>query len=320
MCNTKLSKRQGGRMDIKVFEKILTELKTVGVDTVALHTVAETFMYKDLDSIVNLIESNNFNLWVSSNAQFPDKIRELYDKFPNTAHTYRLSIDGATKDTYEFIRKGGSFSKVIESLEEIHKINNGKINKNITLSIDVVVSTTNFKEIPDFFNVFTKYCFPESINFHLINGVSPDSSYFEETFPYKNLIKNNIPCSMVFKNFYFTFDGKVTVCCRDYEAELTVGSIKDKLLVDILEGEKLELIRKQHLGDKKLTINSYLNCYIPHKMVISLFSDYIQYLYFNQKLELIKENILSFLEKMNEVFGSNDKDLIIKTAKEFYSK
>ena len=55
-------------------------------------------------------------------------------------------------------------------------------------------------------------------------------------------------------------------------------------------------------------------------MVVSLFSDYIQYLYFNQKLELIEENILSFLEKMNEVFGSNDKDLIIKTAKEFYSK
>jgi len=317
MCNTKMSDRKGGYMTPKVFSKIISELSTVGIKGAGLHTVGETFMYKELDALVSIADKNKFDLFISTNAQFPDKIYDLYKKFPDVANTYRFSIDGAIEKTYEDIRVGGSFKKVLESLEVIHKINNGKINNNISFSIDVVVSLTNIKEVPLFFQKFSKYCFPENINFHLINGISPDASYFNDTFPYKNLIRSTVPCSLLFNSIFFTYDGRVTICARDYEAGLVVGDINDSSLISIWNNDAYEAIRYQHLNADELTADECLNCYEPFKELSNLFNDYAHYLHFSGA-KLFGDKLENFLFEMDGAFRSKDNEFIIKKLKKFY--
>lgn len=309
MCNTKMSKRSTGFIEPSTFEKIIQQLGTVGIKTVGLHTVGETFMYKNLEALLEIVEQHGFLVWLCTNGQFPERIEPLFRKFPKLANAYRFSIDGATKETYEAIRRGGKFDKVLKSLETIYSINEGKKNYRISTSIYSILSTTNIYEIPDFFRIFGKYCWPESIEFNLVNGLSPDPSYFRETFPFPNLIRKVVPCCMPFNSVYFTYGGKVTLCCRDYDEELVVGDLSEDSLINIWNGLKAETIREKHLNPEKIDINSCKSCYGPNEAVTFVVNEYIHRLYGrNPELESREfgNKVLDILQKMDAAVGSKN--------------
>lgn len=278
MCNTKLSERPAGLMTPETFERIIKELISVGIYSAGLHTVGETFVYKDLETLFEIAERNDFRPWISTNAQFPERIEPLYRRFPKSFCDIRISIDGAKRETFEEIRVGGSFDKVIETLEVIHRLNNGKKFFRIGTTIDSVLNMTTVHEISLFFKTFNKYVYPESINFGVITGLSPDDKYFWSTFPFKHLIRSAVPCYMPFTNQYFTYDGKATMCCRDYNAEITTGDIMSQSIMDIWNGEQAEKVRQQHLHPETLEIDACKNCFGLHEFVTPLTNDFIHFL------------------------------------------
>lgn len=77
--------------------------------------------------------------------------RKRWEELSNlhyAAHTISVSIDAAKADTYATVRRGGSFSKLVENLEFVSELRRaGKIESFV---IKFVVSATNFREMPDF--------------------------------------------------------------------------------------------------------------------------------------------------------------------------
>ena len=59
---------------------------------------------------------------------------------------------------------------------------------------------------------------------------------------------------MPFKKLYFTYGGKVTLCCRDYDEDIVVGDIQQDSLIDIWNGVQADQVRKKHLDKKKMDI------------------------------------------------------------------
>ncbi|MFX1383569.1 MAG: radical SAM/SPASM domain-containing protein [Promethearchaeota archaeon] len=313
MCNTKSSKRPFGDMNFSTFENILKQLRDLGFNSIALHTVGEPFLFKNLSRLFQIIKKYNFKVSLSTNGQFPNRLNNLIQLYSDVLKRIRFSIDGAKPGTYEKIRRGASYNKLIESLEIIYKFNRSKINYKIDVKIDSILSLTNIYEIPLFFKVFGKYCWPEFINFHLINGLSPDTKYFWEAFPFPNLIRHMVPCDFPFRNIYFTYDGKVTLCCRDYDGDLIVGDLKEESLIDIWNGENSEDIRKQHLNLKKLTIDACKRCYGAHFFAIEIVNDFIHYLHYNHSEispEEFGKNILSLLKDMDQAMEKKDRFLL----------
>lgn len=62
-----------------------------------------------------------------------------------------LSVDGGTKKTYESLRVGGVFEKLLENLEFLKKI------KNFNIHLHVVVQQKNYKEIEKIIELGLKY-------------------------------------------------------------------------------------------------------------------------------------------------------------------
>lgn len=309
MCNTKMSKRPVGFMEPQNFEMILRQLKGIGINTVGLHTVGEPFMYKNLEELFEIAERYGFGIWLSTNGQFPQRIEQLYRRFPNSANSYRLSIDGATPKIFEFIRRGASFDKLIESLETIHKINHEKPNYRIYLSIDSVLSMSNMFEAPIFFKAFVKYCWPENIYFHIINGLSPDTTYFWKEFPFSGLIRYNVPCCMPFRNIYFTYGGKATLCCRDYEEELVIGDIGEKSILELWNSPEAESIREKHLNPDKMDIKACSKCYAPYEFASNVLNEYIHFLidaYPQLSQQQFGKQLVSLLSNMNSAKQKGD--------------
>jgi len=280
MCNTHLTKRPYGYMELDLFELVLKELKKTGVNIISLHTVGEPLIFKNLDGLFNLIDKYNFKILLSTNGQLPHRLNNLLISYSHLLNEIRFSIDGASPEIYEKIRRGATFKKLIQSLEIVHKFNRGKIDYNTNVNIGSVLSMANIYEIPKFFKTYGKYCRPENIRFSFLNSLSPDTSYFWENVPFRNLVRSNVPCLLPFKSISFTYKGEITLCCRDYDGELIVGDINNSSILEIWDGKKSDEIRKQHLNPKNLKIKLCQNChgYIPF---ISLFIDeYIHYLYY----------------------------------------
>ncbi len=309
MCNTKLQERPNRLMEPKVFERIILELKATGVATAGLHTVGETFVYKDLEALLDIAQHHNFRVWISTNAQFPERIAEVYTHFPKMLNDIRISVDGATAKTFEHIRVGASFEKVIESFEVIHRLNEGKRNFRIGVTMDSIINSEAICELPLYFEKFGKYMAQENINFWVITGLSPDNSYFKNTFPYPNLIRSEVPCHLPFSSQYFTYDGKATLCCRDYNEELVVGDIMTSSLKEIWDGEEAEKVREQHRHPETLAIKACQNCFGPHKFVDSVINNFIHYLHLKRpgiSKEEFGDMVSALLERMDYAMTTKD--------------
>ena len=309
MCNTKLQERPSRLMKPEVFERIILELKVAGISTAGLHTVGETFVYKDLEALLEIAQHHNFLVWISTNAQFPERIEEVYTRFPGILNDIRISVDGATAKTFEHIRVGGSFEKVIESFEVIYKLNEGKQNFRVGITLDSILNSDTIYEIPLYFERFGKYMAQENMNFWVVTGLSPDNSYFKRTFPFPNLIRSEVPCHFPFTNQYFTYDGKATLCCRDYNEEIVVGDIMTSSLKEIWDGEEAERVREQHRNPDSLTINACQNCYGPHKFVETVTNNFIHYLHFKKpgiSTDEFGDTLTALLEGMDQAMKNRD--------------
>ena len=309
MCNTKLSTRPASLMLPEVFERIIKQLKVSGINTAGLHTVGETFVYKDLDILLGIAEKHEFRVWISTNAQFPECIEPLFRKFPKIFNDLRISIDGATRKTFEEIRVGGSFDKVIETLDVVKKLNGGKNFFKIDVSINSVLNMSTVSEVPLFFRAFSDYVFPENINFGVITGLSPDDKYFRSTFPFRHLIRSAVPCHMPFTNQYFTYDGQATMCCRDYNAEITVGDIMENTSMEIWNGFQSENIRDQHRQPETLSINACKNCFMPYKFADPITNNFIHFM--RIKMPKIADrdftnSVVALWEGMDEAMKTKD--------------
>lgn len=106
-----------------------------------------------------------------------------------------ISIDGATKNTYEKLRRGGKWSKIIENLEFIKDIKN---KNNFKLNLHMVVQKDNWKEMSLMLDIASQYNV-DTVYFNPIQDWNASKNFAEikapeELIEFKNLlnkIKNN---------------------------------------------------------------------------------------------------------------------------------
>jgi molybdenum cofactor biosynthesis enzyme MoaA len=76
--------------------------------------------------------------------------KQLFEKLD----VLNISIDGATKDTYELLRRGGSYEKIIENLETVEEL---KQKHGFKLILHFVVQAENYREMPAIVDLAEKY-------------------------------------------------------------------------------------------------------------------------------------------------------------------
>ena len=268
MCNTSLSKRPDFNMKLDLFENILIKMKKLGNRVTTLHTIGEPLMNKDLFKYFELLRKYKMKVFLSTNAiPLNEKnIRKLLD-WTDVIYTLRFSIDGSTKDVYEKIRVNGDFDILIRNLETFKRINNGKIH----VSMNSIVSTDTKEQLAHHLSFYSKYVPMENMILSLVNGLSPDNSYFFKHSTFKNHIVRQVPCGQFEGGINVLNDGSVTACCRDYQGDLVYGNIGTQEVSEVLEGEKLKQLIAEH-NDRKIPKGSLCStCYEVDKRIVKVF-------------------------------------------------
>jgi len=154
-----------------------------------------------------------------------------------------LSIDGATKETYEYIRRGANFETLCEKLElikEVRKSTGAKINT----YLNPVICRRNYKEIEQMVEFAHKYEFT-SITLNPIRGI-PEENIFEpideQAFEFMRKV---VPIAeQKSKEYGIRFNNWMPIDCSCGNIEFRQSEIQEK------DVEK-ELKNNQSLEEKK---------------------------------------------------------------------
>lgn len=170
MCNQK-------RKNYFLPEKYINEIFDLlpYLDTI-LWQGGEVFLWKNFLFLLKLI-SNYKRITQSVITNFQDVGEKEIKSLVKIANVKLiLSIDGVTKNTYENIRKGSNFAKLVKNINLLNKYKQ-MYRSDTELHINFVILKENYHEIPDVIDFAAKYkfisvSFNECLNpLHYENGI-----------------------------------------------------------------------------------------------------------------------------------------------------
>ena len=179
-----------------------------------------------------------------------------------------LSIDGATKETYEYIRRGANFEtlcKKLELIKEVRKSTGAKINT----YLNPVICRRNYKEIEQMVEFAHKYEFT-SITLNPIRGI-PEENIFEpideQAFEFMRKV---VPIAeQKSKEYGIRFNNWMPIDCSCKNIDFRHSEIQEKEVEEVLnkftEKKQIENINKEQ---KEITKNKRMICYAPWQRIL----------------------------------------------------
>jgi MoaA/NifB/PqqE/SkfB family radical SAM enzyme len=275
MCRSALSRRPRRNMDLDLFEQCVVYEKQFGSGHTTLHTIGEPLLNPFLEDYFKVLRRHRVMVTLSTNGLLLAKRMDLLFSYADVIETLRLSIDGATRETYEKIRRPGKFDRLIDNLDAFSVENRGNT-KIADVRVHSIVSNDVRSELAYHLWFYSKYTDMSKILLSLVSGLSPDNSYFLEESILKNHIRPWRPCDQLFQPIlHVLHDGSVSVCCRDYHGELVFGNVCDSSVEELINNEAITTLRKQHLDGTIPEHAMCRQCYRVDPTVEALFELFV---------------------------------------------
>ncbi len=242
MCERKLMTRPRGMMSMEIFKRIVDEAHSIGVDSLKLNLWGESILHKKMMEMIRYAKTSTplilqFN--TSADAMSCEIsegfIREGLDKIT-------ISIDAVNSKTYEKIRAGANFDRVMSNIHHLIDTRKKAGSSLPNITVQMVRMTENLSEVDD----FVRYWTGKADNVSVIDIVATTAD--------KDVLKlatwrartKRKPCEQLFQRLSVLWDGTVTMCCSDYDGFLTIGNINKDSLKDLWLSGKLQEMRRRH--------------------------------------------------------------------------
>mgnify|MGYP001558965945 CR=1 FL=1 len=270
MCPYKRMKRKRETMSMELFKKIVDQAKEVGCKDIHLTQYNEPFTDKLLFERLAYIRSKGMRSSFYSNGTILDK--KIIDKILETpADLIRFSVDGVSKKTFESIRIGANYDKVVSSIQELYKEREKRKLKLPVIEVFFTILDKNKKECKQ----FLKYWYGKVDSASLYPADSRESKDFVGI-NYKKF--KPYPCFNP-KRVIVLSNGKVVLCCMDIDGEVVLGNLKKQTLKEIFESKKFKEIYQSQL-ERRCKIPMCVNCsklYIDSALTGGSLSNFINF-------------------------------------------
>jgi len=282
MCALNVMKRKKGMMNLEKFKEVFDTIKPAYVN---LTGYSEMVLNKDIFDIIKYVKSKNAYVKIDSNATLTTE--EKANSIINSGiDLISISIDGATKETYEKIRIPAKFEVVIENLKKLVRIRNEKKSKT-QIHIAFVCQLSNFHELPLIIKLADQLGvdqlnspFVTEYDIKMNEKYKLDKADFEKL---KNIynealevckkvkVKTNIEsvgyylkkiesgeifkmddahCYLPWYSAYITWEGDVLPCCYYYDGQVNFGNVFQKPFKEIWHSEEYQKFREQLAKEK----------------------------------------------------------------------
>ncbi len=251
MCSHKDMTRDIGYMDVDLIKKLSKELRNHNLDFISLHGIGESTVHPELREISEILRNDNPGLFIGLATNGTFLTRKTFDKIKGLIDLLSITIDAATKDTYDKHRKGGDFDRVVTNVNDILDYRK-EININLPIiDIQFIDLGQTEKEKQDFVDYWTpKVLSKDKVRFLV-------KASFGGQVPIEFKIK---ACDPLFHQLSVLWDGRLTTCCWDSDAKNVMGDTNIDTIDDIWLSNKYSYMRELH-RTRKLQKQKHLLCH-----------------------------------------------------------
>ncbi len=233
-----------GYMEMKLFKKIIDEGSKNGLKSIKLNWRGEPLLHPKIPEMIKYAKDKGIiEVMFNTNGQLLNP--ELSEKIIDAGlDKIIFSMDGATKETYEKIRKGASYEKLIKNIKDFVEIRNKKKKRKPFVRIQMVKMDETKKEVDKFIKMW------DPIVDHIaVNDYSNRGEENERGVKTKWVSVGRRTCPQPFQRMMIAFDGSVMPCCFDWYGRLKMGDATKQSIKDIWTGEKLKKFKNMQLNN-----------------------------------------------------------------------
>ena len=236
-------RRATGHMDFGLVQKIVDEASSFfPKPIIGLNGSGEVLLYPEFNSVIMLMKQKRFKAGFNTNAlllhkEVADMLVELFEG------TINISLDASQKSTYEKIRIGSNYDKVLENVMYlIEKRKKLRSKKPI-----IVVNLTKVNQPTSEIDEFVDYWSPIVDEVRIYEQISQtDLRYITKNEHIDNaLSKRRRLCKAPFTDLIVSWDGSVAICCHDQLrlGDMIRANIKDTKILDVWRGSDYKNLR-----------------------------------------------------------------------------
>jgi len=227
--------RRQGIMSFDLFTKIVDECVELGITHVRVHNYGEPFVDRRLVEKVRYAKEKGIREvgMISNGSLITEAVaRGMVDAGLDAIN---ISVDASGKDVFESTRIGLKYDKVIANIERLVRVRaeSGKRRPKLILSFvrqnnsaDEQAFIEHWRQIADKIHV---------TDLHNWGGTLNQQSDV------------NYPCYRPWLTFTVLWDGRVSLCCADFDGHTILGDMSTSSIRDIWNNEVYRSVRREHL-------------------------------------------------------------------------
>jgi MoaA/NifB/PqqE/SkfB family radical SAM enzyme len=242
--------RPHGIMDHQLYQKSIDEVVGLGCKQVVLTGFGEPLVDKGLENKVAYAKEKGLRTYIISNASLLTKKRAT-SLIQAGLDELRVSYYGMRKESYEKVMVGLKFDVTMKNLHDFLDVRTELGSKRPRLEISWLDLPENEGDTPS----FQEYWEPlaDAIEIWKPHNFGDGRSYRER---YEEAAMKNTCGRPENGPFQIQWDGEVVPCCYDYNNQIVLGNAFQQSVLEILKGEKYQLLRIAH-GEKKFNLFPY---------------------------------------------------------------
>ncbi len=264
MCPRETHKQPKEDMTDEVFGRLVRESGKTG-EHMMLIGLGEPFLDPKIFDRIEYCERHGVSTLLSTNGTLLDEAnaRRLLE---SPLKHITLSFDGATKESYEFYRKGARFEKVRDNFVRFARM---KAEKKAPVQVvaQMVRMEKNAGEVDEFMRFWRAVPGVDEVRIKEdeTNLMRPDAGHGAEDWKY--------PCHYLWRGpMYVKHSGDVYPCCQSYMLDgKPVGNVAESGLGEIFDSAEMQRMRRLHLDGRAQEIDVCARCCttIPHPVLVA---------------------------------------------------
>ncbi len=261
MCPRSKLTRETGQMNFDLFKKIIDDCKRHKLRKINLFWFGETFIYPKLAEAIKYIKENlpRTKINISTNGSLVNgEIAEEIIKLG--LDTLNFDIDGATKETYESIRRNLAFHQVTENVINFVNLRKRLKKKKPKVSVTIIRMDKTIVEIKSFIENWKGIADHVGVNAYNTWLDSVEDRNVGDKRENSRKGKFTFPCDHPFNELVISVEGSATMCCLDWNCTEKVGSLRTNSVKEIWTGEEMKKRRKLLIENKYEQIPICRNC------------------------------------------------------------
>ena len=227
--------RRQGVMSRELFRKIVDECAALGITHVRMHNYGEAFLDRYLTEKVRYAKEKGIREvgMISNGSLITDKVAR--GMIEAGLDAINISIDAGGKDVFEQTRVGLNYDKVIANVERLVRIRGELGRKRPKLILSFVRQNNSADE-----HAFIEHWRKIADKIHVT-----ELHNWAGTLTLESNV--NYPCYRPWLTFTVLWDGRVSLCCADFDGKIILGDLNTQTIREIWNAEPYRAARRQHL-------------------------------------------------------------------------